>query len=133
MSLTGSCLCGSIRYKIHAKLGNTMFCHCQICRKSNGSAFALNAAINTDDFELLSGESDLRSYASSEDARRHFCKQCGSPIYSMRLSMPEVLRLRVGTLDDDITIEKDSHIFVASKAKWDEIHDDLPQFAERPV
>lgn len=126
-------MCGSIRYEIHGELGKAMFCHCQICRKSNGSAFALNAAINAADFKLVSGESDLRSYASSEDARRYFCEQCGSPIYSMRLSMPEVLRLRVGTLDNDITIEKDSHIFVASKAKWDEIHDGLPQFAERPV
>ena len=132
MSLKGSCLCGGIRYEIDGDLSPAMFCHCSKCRKSNGSAFALNAPIKSSDFKLLSGEHLLRSYASSEDAKRFFCETCGSPIYSKRMSMPEILRLRVGTLDDDIAIEKVSHIFVASKAAWDDIHDDLPQFAERP-
>ncbi|MDO8827257.1 GFA family protein [Methylophaga sp.] len=132
MSLKGSCLCGGIRYEIDGELSPAMFCHCSKCRKSNGSAFALNAPFKSSDFKLLTGEHHLKSYASSEDARRFFCGTCGSPIYSMRISMPEVFRLRVGTLDDDIAIEKLCHIFVASKAAWDEIHDDLPQFAERP-
>ncbi|WP_092831079.1 GFA family protein [Vreelandella subterranea] len=108
MTIKGSCLCSAVRYEINSELGNAMFCHCKICRKSNGSAFALNAAVNTSDFKLLEGENSLSSYASSEDARRYFCENCGSPIYSKRLSMPEVLRLRVGTLDDDIDIEKGS-------------------------
>ncbi len=98
----------------------------------NGSAFALNAPVKSSDFNLLAGEHLLRSYASSEDAKRFFCETCGSPIYSRRMSMPEILRLRVGSLDDDVAIEKVSHIFVASKAAWDDIHDDLPQFSERP-
>lgn len=132
MSVKGSCLCGDIRYEIDGDLGPAMFCHCSICRKSNGSAFALNAAVHSSDFKLLTGEHHLKRYASSEDANRYFCETCGSPIYSQRLSMPDVLRLRVGTLDDEIPVEKASHIFVASKAAWDEIHDDLPQFAQRP-
>jgi hypothetical protein len=133
MSLKGSCLCGGIRYEIDGELSPAMFCHCSICRKSNGSAFALNVPVKTSDFNLLAGENLLRSYASSEDAKRFFCETCGSPIYSQRISMPEILRLRVGTLDDDIAIEKICHIFVASKAAWDDIHDDLPQFSERPT
>jgi len=132
MSLKGSCLCGGIRYEIDGDLSPAMFCHCRKCRKSNGSAFALNVPVKSSDFKLLLGEHLLRSYASSEDAKRFFCETCGSPIYSKRMSMPKILRLRVGTLDDDIAIEKVSHIFVASKAVWDDIHDDLPQFAERP-
>lgn len=132
MSLKGSCLCGGVHYEIDGDLSPAMFCHCRKCRKSNGSAFALNVPVKSSDFKFLSGEYLLRSYASSEDAKRFFCETCGSPIYSMRMSMPEILRLRVGTLDDDISIEKVSHIFVASKAAWDDIHDDLPQFAERP-
>lgn len=133
MGLKGSCLCGGIRYEIDGELSPAMFCHCRKCRKSNGSAFALNAPVKSSDFKLLSGKHLLRSYASSEDAKRYFCETCGSPIYSKRMSMPEILRLRVGTLDDDIAIKKVSHIFVASKAAWDDIHDDLPQFSERPA
>ncbi|RAW06488.1 GFA family protein [Halomonas elongata] len=133
MGLKGSCLCGGIQYEVMGPLGQAMYCHCQKCRKSNGTAFALNAAIQASDFTLKAGSELLKSHASSEDARRHFCSNCGSPIYSQRSSMPDVLRLRVGTLDDDADLEKVAHIFVGSRASWDEIHDDLPQFAERPV
>ncbi|MCH1924839.1 GFA family protein [Shewanella sp. C32] len=132
MSLHGSCLCGSIHYQIDGELGDAMFCHCQKCRKANGSAFAFNAAVTASHFKLLSGADLLQSYASSPDAQRYFCKNCGSPLYSQRNSAPEILRLRLGTLDDDVAVNKTAHIFVGSKATWDDIHDDLPQFVERP-
>ena len=133
MSLKGSCLCGDVRYEIDGELSAAMLCHCSICRKNNGAAFAVNAPLNAADFRLVSGQDQLRSYASSEAAKRYFCGHCGSPIYSERTTMPDTIRLRVGTLDDDTVIEKACHIFVDSKADWDEIHDDLPQFAERPT
>lgn len=132
MSLHGSCLCGGIRYQIDGELSGAMFCHCQKCRKANGSAFAFNAPIAANNFKLLSGAELLQSFASSPDAKRYFCKNCGSPLYSQRSSAPEILSLRLGTLNDDIAINKVAHIFVGSKAAWDDIHDDLPQFAERP-
>lgn len=132
MGLKGSCLCGGVQYEV-ADIGQAMYCHCQKCRKSNGTSFALNAPVKAADFKVLAGRELLKRYASSEDAGRYFCVDCGSPIYSQRLSMPDVLRLRVGTLDDDVALEKTAHIFVDSKAAWDDIHDDLPRFAERPA
>ncbi len=130
--LKGSCLCGAIHYQIDGTLGNAMMCHCQKCRKSNGSAYAINAPVAAADFSLLSGAEALKSHASSEDALRYFCGSCGTPIYSQRKSAPELLRLRLGSLDDEPEIEVQCHIFTASKASWDVITDGLPQYEERP-
>jgi hypothetical protein len=130
--LSGSCLCNGVQYEIKGELGDIMQCHCQKCRKANGSAFAANAAIPTTAFTLLKGKELLAEYESTPGVFRVFCKQCASPLYSRRPSMPELLRLRIGTLDTKIEGKPSSHIFVGSKAEWYEICDDIPQYQERP-
>lgn len=131
--LSGSCLCNGIQYEIKGELGDIMQCHCQKCRKANGSAFATNAAIPTTAFTLLKGKELLAEYESTPGVFRVFCKQCASPLYSQRPHMPELLRLRIGTLDTKISGKPSSHIFVGSKAEWHEICGDIPQYEERPV
>jgi hypothetical protein len=131
--LSGSCLCNGVQYEIKGELGDIMQCHCQKCRKANGSAFATNAAIPTTAFTLLKGTDLLAEYESTPGVFRVFCKQCASPLYSRRPHMPELLRLRIGTLDTKISGRPSSHIFVGSKAEWHEICDDIPQYEERPV
>ena len=130
--LKGSCLCNSIQYEIHGELGPTMMCHCSKCRKANGSAYAVNAAVKTDEFHFVKGKELVSEFESSPGVFRTFCKQCGSPLYSRRPSQPELLRLRIGTLDTPVEVKPIAHIFVGSKASWDEIHGDIPQYEERP-
>ncbi len=43
---------------------------------------------------------------------------------------PDVLRIRLGTLDTPLEHAPKGHIFVGSKAEWDTIHDDLPQYPD---
>ena len=131
--LKGSCLCNGIQYEVRSALGDIMQCHCQKCRKANGTAFATNAAISTEDFVLLTGEALLGEFESTPGVFRVFCKQCASPLYSRRPSQPDMLRLRIGTLDTPIEGRPSTHIFVGSKAEWEEITDDVPQYNERPV
>ncbi|WP_320151034.1 GFA family protein [uncultured Tolumonas sp.] len=130
--LKGSCLCNSIQYEIHGELGQAMMCHCSKCRKANGSAFAVNAAVKADEFKIISGQEFVTEFESTPGVFRSFCKKCGSPLVSRRPSQPDVLRLRIGTLDTPVKVKPVAHIFVGSKAVWDEIHDDIPQFNERP-
>jgi len=63
---------------------------------------------------------------------RWFCGECGSPLISSRDAQPELYRLRIGTLDTPLQQKPSMHIFAASKAEWDCITDDLPQYTERP-
>ncbi|MCL6241258.1 GFA family protein [Acinetobacter amyesii] len=129
---TGSCLCGAVCYEINGPIGEIMQCHCSRCRKANGTAYATNAPIAKADFKIVSGEQVLKKFQSSPTTQRCFCSECGSPIISIKAETPDYYRLRIGTLDTPLTQKPTCHIFVASKAEWDSIHDDLPQYAERP-
>lgn len=129
---TGSCLCGQIRYEIRGDIGEVIQCHCQRCRKSNGTAFATNAPVKRQDFHLIQGEDLLKKFQSTPTTQRCFCGECGSPIISIRQDVPEYYRLRIGTLDTPLPHRPSMHIFTADKAEWDEIYDDLPQYAQRP-
>lgn len=128
----GSCLCGAIRYEVRGEIGDVVQCHCQRCRKANGTAFATNAPIKKSDFQLVQGEQFLKSYQSTATTQRCFCSECGSPIMSIKADTPEYYRLRIGTLDTPLAQKPSLHIFVDSKAEWDVICDQLPQYPERP-
>jgi hypothetical protein len=128
----GSCLCGAVQYEIRGELGAGFFCHCSRCRKAGGSAFATNVLVATADFVITAGESSLRQFSTVEGSHRLFCEQCGSPIYSRREQMPEVVRVRMGSLDTPVDQGPGAHIFVASKAPWFDIRDQLPQHPQRP-
>ncbi len=130
--LKGSCLCHAIEYEIHGKLGPVMMCHCSKCRKANGSAYAINAMVNTSEFVIVKGQDAISEYESTPGVFRSFCKHCGSPLVSRRPSQPDIVRLRIGTLDTPVDVKAMAHIYVGSKASWDEIHDDIPQYEERP-
>jgi hypothetical protein len=125
--LTGGCLCGRIRYRIDGPFGIVTNCHCSMCRKAQGSAFATNASVARKDFQLLQGEEFITEYESSEGKFRCFCRVCGSPAYSYRVADPASLRVRFGTLDGDPGVRAMAHFAVDSKAPWYELSDALPR------
>ena len=128
----GTCLCGAVEYEIIGPLGRVLLCHCSRCRKANGSAFSAISPVATSDFRIIKGQESLRSYSTDAGVHRMFCGTCGSQIIGKRDSMPETVRVRIGTLDTPLESGISAHIFVGSKAEWYEIHDDLPQHEERP-
>ncbi len=130
---TGSCLCGSVRFRIHAELAPIQICHCGQCRKAQGGPFATNIPVESSAFEWLAGRELLRAFESTPGKLRHFCGTCGSPVYSERSSVPGVMRLRAGLLDGPLGTPIESHAYVASKADWWTINDNLPQHADGHV
>jgi hypothetical protein len=49
---------------------------------------------------------------------------------SLREDHPQNVRIRLGTIESDIEERPSCHIFIASKANWEEITDGLPKHAE---
>lgn len=127
----GSCLCGAINYEVDGDLGPIIYCHCSRCRKANGTTFATNSPITAANFRITKGEESLRDFSTANGTHRMFCANCGSPIISKRDALPDVVRLRIGTLDTPPQAKPTAHFFVGSKAEWFDIHDGLPQFPER--
>jgi hypothetical protein len=129
----GSCLCGGIQYEIDGELEPIQICHCSQCRKAQGSAIVTNIPVAVSAFTLQAGEELLSSYESSPGKQRVFCKVCGSPIYSKRVDLPEVLRVRAGTIDGELRSRPAAHFHVGSRANWYELNDSLPKFSEGSV
>jgi hypothetical protein len=121
--LKGSCLCGGIKYEIDGELGAVTNCHCSLCRKTSGSAFASGTTIPAKSFRIASGQELLKEWESSPGL---FCGSCGSPILKRKDNDPEHLRFRPGTLDSDPGVKMSKHTHVGSKAPWVEINDGLP-------
>ena len=124
----GSCLCGGIAYEVSGALGDFGYCHCTSCRKASGSAHAANAPVERAQFQLTRGAELLHEFESSPGKLRAFCSRCGSPLYAYLRESPDMLRLRLGSLDTPLGQKPKAHTFVSDKAGWDEIHGPVPQF-----
>ena len=124
--VTGSCLCGVVRYRIRSELPPIQVCYCGMCRKAQGAPFATNIPVPAAAFELLSGAAALREFQSSPGKLRVFCGTCGSPIYSRRDGL-DVVRVRAGLIEEPLAGAL-IHCHVAAKCGWWDIHDPGPQF-----
>jgi hypothetical protein len=131
--LRGSCLCSAVAFVLTTPLLAMGMCHCGICRKHHGSAFATFVEIRREGFLLLSGAAAVRIYASSPGVERHFCVGCGAKLLFLMHDYPDLLWVAAGALDDAPARRPEYHLFVASKAPWFNIHDDLPQYAAYPA
>ena len=130
--LQGSCLCGAFRFAMAGPLGPVGLCHCDNCRRANGTAFSANCRVPRASFRVLTDESSLREYQSSPGAWKLFCGTRGSPAYSRVDRDPDFVRIRLGTLPRETHVSIVAHVWVGSKAAWDRISDDLPCFEEGP-
>ena len=128
--MTGHCLCGGVRFEVDGELGPIVYCHCEMCRRATGTAFATSASVRGA-FRLVAGAELVSEYQSSEGSYRAFCSRCGSPVYN-RVEGSPTRRVRLGTLDADPGGRAVAHVWVGSKAPWFEITDTLPRFDEAP-
>jgi hypothetical protein len=125
---SGSCLCGGVQFELTAELGPIEVCYCQMCRKASGGPLAANSAIAASHFRITSGARLIAAYESSPGEKRHFCRRCGSPIYSEHGDRPQVVRLRVGTINEPLNVRPTANYYTASKCNWWEILDTLPRY-----
>jgi len=133
MSYTGSCLCGAVAYEFEGEPRIVVNCHCSKCRKATGSAVATWVLVPLAAFRWQRGEEQLQSFASSDEARRLFCRTCGAAVGNLSRKRPTLMHLSAGTLDSAPALQVAFHLHVSSKAPWFTITDSIPQFAEEPA
>lgn len=128
--LRGRCLCGAVTFEVTAEIGMVAHCHCAMCRKFHGAAFATHGVVPSDGLTWLTGRESVRRFASSADNTRSFCRICGSNVPADHPSGFAVIPL--GNLDGDPGARPLAHIFVGSKALWYDIAGELPRFDAFP-
>ena len=129
--LTGSCLCGDIAFVVDGPVETVGHCHCSMCRKSHGSAFATFATVSTDDFRWLRGEERVVTYQSSPQRSRRFCARCGSVVLVDGDAEQDVL-VPLANVVGDADVRPRLHAFTGSMAPWHTIVDDLPRHDAHP-
>ena len=126
----GGCLCGEIRYEVRGNLPPVGMCHCSLCRRVSGAGSNAVLNVRAERFTLLSGT--ISEFRTSSGWGSFFCGSCGCPA-PHRLSDDARVLVPAGTLDSDPGPRVAGHIFVGSKASWNVIGDDAPQFEEFPA
>ncbi len=126
MSVGGSCLCGAVRFRVDGPLRDVIACHCNQCRKQTGHfCAATNAA---DDDLTIDGQDNITWFHASPEARRGFCKHCGSSLF-WKPGHSENTSILAGSLNHKSGVKLTSHIYVADKGDYYELEDDLPKYA----
>lgn len=127
----GGCTCGAVRYRLLAAPMFVHCCHCRWCQRETGSAFALNAMIETDRVQLLQGNPvEVPVPSESGSGQRVMrCTQCQVALWSHYPGGgPAIAFVRVGTLDAPHGIAPDVHIYTASKQPWLVLDGQAPVF-----
>jgi hypothetical protein len=132
--LTGGCACGAIRYACTAEPLLALNCHCRDCQRASGSAFAAIIRLPAAAFTVTKGAPKFYTVPGDSGNRvsRGFCPECGSPVFSRLSGLPDVVGVRVGSLDDPSCYRSTMDIFVASVQPWDPMNPELPKFPGYP-
>ena len=119
--LTGRCLCGGVTYTVDAEPVAQAVCHCTDCQRQTGNPFSVLVVVPRDAFQV---EGDtLASFTTigedhGGDTERKFCSACGAPIFSFAATMPEMVFLKAGSLDDASWLEPAIEAWTSSAQPW---------------
>ncbi|MEX1668294.1 GFA family protein [Zhongshania guokunii] len=130
---SGSCLCGNVIYEYGGELKKFFLCHCQRCRKNSGSAHAANLFGRGGELVWLQGKDSVSNFkVLGTRHQRSFCSRCGSALPFSSADGESVV-IPAGSLNTDIGLAPQAHIFMGSKASWDNGLEDVPRFAGFPI
>jgi hypothetical protein len=132
-SFEGKCTCGLVRYRMTSRPLFVHCCHCTWCQRESGAAFALNAMIEADRVELISGEPRVVDTPSNSGKGQRIsrCPKCQVAVWSNYSGAGDAVRfVRVGTLLEPGRLPPDIHIFTSTKQPWVTLSPDTPAVAE---
>lgn len=118
-SLTGSCLCGDIRFSLKDDFSAFYFCHCRQCQQISGSSNASNLFTTPSNIQWLQGKEKLIRYDyPNRSFSKSFCAQCGSGMPLVTKS-GKALLVPAGSLDQaPKSVSPTKNIFCAEKVDW---------------
>ena len=121
--IRGECNCGAVSFAVDTSVADVYVCHCSICRRSTGSSGIAVSIVSSAQFRWTQGQEHIRTWHKpGHDWETSFCMTCGSPLPGKNDDSNKyipVSLLSEGAHDLRVA----HHIFVGSKADWEEIGD----------
>jgi hypothetical protein len=119
----GGCQCGAVRYALYVTPEKAHACHCRMCQRAVGGAFALLVGAPKADFAWTKGEPGV--FESSNLAKRAFCRDCGTPL-SFSYNLPEArFYVTIGSLDDPESAPIEHQFGLEAKLSWVKFCEDV--------
>ena len=131
--ITGRCTCGAVEYEMRCEPIYVHCCHCTWCQREIGSAFAVNALIETSNVRLTSGNVEKIETPSNSGTGQEIvrCPSCEVALWShYGAAKQKIAFVRVGTLDNSNACPPDMHIYTSTKLSWVKLDDSVPKMAE---
>lgn len=132
-SFQGACTCGQVRFQLKQTPMFVHCCHCTWCQRESGSAFALNALIESSEVQILKGETEATELPSNSGKGQIVmrCPGCKTALWSHYNGAGEALAfVRVGSLQQAPRLAPDVHIFTESKLPWVLLPEGIPAFPQ---
>jgi hypothetical protein len=130
-SIEGGCACGAVRYRLRDRPIFVNNCHCRLCQRQTGTGSAVNAFIETEKLDHLSGQVSEHELPTGSGGVQVIlrCATCGTPVWSHYPRMGRAgAAIRAGTLDDPAAVTPDAAIFVAERPGWAPLPNGVPAF-----
>jgi hypothetical protein len=132
--MTGACLCGHIRYSAEVEPIFTAICHCESCQRQAGAAFSVVVAVPR---SALAVEGWFKTFegrgGSGKPTHRHFCSECGSPVFAEIDVLPDVAFIMAGTLDDRAWVRPDRQLWCENAQPWTQQNVEMHHFEKMPI
>jgi hypothetical protein len=125
-SAIGSCHCGAVRFVARFPSRFVAHCHCAHCRRAHGAAFVTWAGFPASQVEVVAGEDDLATHASSPGVARRFCRRCGTKLFYASDRWPGETHVVLAAFDEPVDRAPSGHAFWDEHAAW------LPPLASPP-
>ena len=126
-SVNGGCLCGAVRFEAHLPSKWCAHCHCSQCQRFHGAPLVTWVGFQSAGFRITVGESSLRWFNSSAQARRGFCGDCGSSFLFQSEKWSGEIHVSLTNLLGEIDRKPEGHVHFDSHVDWLELADDLPR------
>jgi hypothetical protein len=126
-ALSLRCYCGAVTIEVQANPKGIVNCHCGQCRRLSGNAFTSWVSFPKQGIQTT-GNEPLTAFAVTANVTRHFCRVCGSHVFTSDVRLPQVLGVPAGVIEGAPLSRPAAHYFVGHKAPWHSICDGQAQF-----
>jgi hypothetical protein len=93
-------------------------CHCEACRRRNGTAFSTYCVVAEEAMEITQGADAVTSVSAPSGSSKHFCSRCGTPLFNMNVRYPGRRMVYYGTLSNEAAISPAYNVYCESKLAW---------------
>lgn len=131
--VSGSCGCGSVKINLNINKCNVVNCHCNTCRKLNGSAFSTYVVVSEKNFKIETGISHISKFVISKNGEKNYCNKCGTPIFNKNYKYPSLTMIHLGTLNLLQKVQPKVNIFCQSMLSWVAFKDEIASFEKEII